>query len=212
MSAENKITVFETTGFPNPARIRAALAEKNALDQVDFVEIDVMNKEHRTESFYAMNPLGTVPVLRTAEGDFISESTAITEYIDAHFDGVSLTGQTASARGKIHMMQRRAESMVMDAVGTYFHHATDGLGPDLETNQCSQWGNIQLANAKNGLLYFDRLLANSEYVAGDSFSMADITLFYGLAFADFAKVEISAELTNLIDWREKVGQRPSLKG
>ncbi|MFD2176747.1 glutathione S-transferase family protein [Veronia pacifica] len=210
MSAENKITIFETTGFPNPARIRAALAEKNAMEEVDFVEIDVMNKEHRTESFYAMNPLGTVPVMRTAEGDFISESTAITEYIDAHFDGPSLTGSTPLERAQVHMMQRRAESMVMDAVGTYFHHATEGLGPDLETNQCSQWGNIQLNTAKNGMLYFDRHLANNEFVAGDKFSMADITLFYGLAFADFAKVEISSELKNLIAWRKRVAQRASL--
>jgi glutathione S-transferase len=112
----SKITVFETTGFPNPARVRAALAEKKALDQVEFVEVDVMTAQHRTPEFYAMNPMGAVPVLRAHDGTFISESTAITEYIDHHFAGPALTGRTALERAEIHMMQRRAEGMVMDAV------------------------------------------------------------------------------------------------
>ncbi|MDD1784430.1 glutathione S-transferase [Enterovibrio sp. ZSDZ35] len=208
MSSENKITLFETTGFPNPARIRAALAEKQALNDVEFVEIDVMNLEHRTSAFYAMNPLGTVPVLKTAEGVFISESTAITEYIDAYFDGPSLTGGTPISRGIIHMMQRRAESLVMDAVGAYFHHATDGLGAAIESYQCSEWGQHQKQRALNGFEYFDRLLANQHFVAGEQFSMADITLFYGLAFADFAKLSIPTSLTHLVEWRERMSTRP----
>lgn len=207
MSSENTITLYETTGFPNPARIRAALAEKNALNQVTFIEVDVMNLEHRSEEFYAKNPTGTVPVLRTLEGEYLSESTAITEYIDALFDGPSLTGTTPLERGVIHMMQRRAESMVMDAVATYFHHATDGLGPALETYQCSEWGNHQKQRALAGFAYFNKLLENNLYVAANTFSMADITLFYGLAFAEFAGLQIPSELTNLIAWRETMSQR-----
>ncbi|CZF80887.1 glutathione S-transferase family protein [Grimontia marina] len=207
MSSENKIALYETTGFPNPARIRAALAEKGALNQVEFIEVDVMNLEHRTEAFYAINPLGTVPVLRTLEGEHLSESTAITEYIDALFDGPALTGSTPLERGMIHMMQRRAESMVMDAVGTYFHHATAGLGPALETYQCGEWGNHQKQRALAGLSYFNQHLADRLYVAADAFSMADITLFYGLAFAEFAGIDIPAELTNLIGWRQAMSER-----
>ncbi|KXF82905.1 glutathione S-transferase family protein [Enterovibrio coralii] len=208
MSTENQIVIFETTGFPNPARIRAALAEKNALQDVSFVEVDVMNLEHRTSAFYAMNPLGTVPVLKTPEGEFISESTAITEYIDAYFEGASLTGRSPLERGIVHMMQRRAESLVMDAVGTYFHHATDGLGPSIETYQCSEWGQHQKQRAVSGFEYFNRLLANRPFVAGEQFSMADITLFYGLAFADFAKLSIPPALAHLIAWRERMSTRP----
>ncbi|OEE64260.1 glutathione S-transferase [Enterovibrio norvegicus FF-33] len=208
MLSENRITLFETTGFPNPARIRAAIAEKSALNDVDFVEIDVMNLEHRTDQFYAMNPMGTVPVLRTAEGEFISESTAITEYIDAFFAGPSLTGTTPLERGLIHMMQRRAESMVLDAVATYFHHATQGLGPLIEKYQCSEWGNHQKQTALSGLSYFNEHLNEHSFVAADTFSMADITLFYGLAFAEFSGLNIPAELTSLIAWREEMAKRP----
>ncbi|MDP2573353.1 glutathione S-transferase [Vibrio penaeicida] len=212
MSRENTITVYETTGFPNPARIRAALAEKQALSNVKFVEVDVMKKEHRTKSFYAKNPLGTVPVMQTAEGEFLSESTAITEYIDSYFEGVNLTGVSALERGKIHMMQRRAESMVIDAVGNWFHHGTDGLGPELEINPCPEWGERQREVAIEGMRYFDSVLLHTPYVAGKEFSMADITLFYGLAFADFAQVAIPADCNNLLAWREKMAKRPSLAG
>jgi len=208
----SKITVYETTGFPNPARIRAALAEKNATDQVDFIEIDVMASQHRTPEFYAMNPMGTVPVLRTADGQFISESTAITEYIDHQFEGTPLTGRTAEERAEIHMMQRRAENLVLDAVASYFHHATPGLGPTLEINPCEQWGTIQKTNAQRGLEYFDQHLQSRDFVAASQFSMADITLFYGLGFADFAKLEIPDSLVSLRAWRDTMSKRPSLGG
>ena len=204
----NTIKLYETTGFPNPARIRAALAEKNALDQVTFIEVDVMKKEHRTEAFYQINPLGTVPVLQTESGEHLAESTAITEYIDAHFAGPSLTGETPLARGQIHMMQRRAETMVMDAVGAYFHHATAGLGPELETYQCQEWGQHQHKKALAGFAYFNQHLANHAFVAAEVFSMADITLFYGLAFAAFAQISIPEEYTHLLAWQQRMATRP----
>ena len=88
------------------------------------------------------------------------------------------------------MMQKRAESMVLDAVATYFHHATDGLGPALETYQNVAWGEKQGEKARQGFVYFNNVLANSAYVAGENFSVADITLYAGLVFAGFAKIAI----------------------
>lgn len=202
--------LYETTGFPNPLRVSIALAEKNAADQVENVEVDVMAGEHRTAEFLQKNPAATVPVLELDDGTCIAETTAVTEFIDHHFDGPSLTGVTAKERSVVHMMQRRAESMVIDAVGTYFHHATDGLGPELETYQNKDWGQKQKEKALAGLQYFDEILAEKPFVTGDNFTMPDITLFAGLAFADFAKVEIAENLTNLLAWRDRVASRPSV--
>jgi len=53
-------------------------------------------------------------------------------------------------------------------------------------------------------------LSTSDFLAGDQFSMADITAFAGLAFADFAKVDIPENLHNLIKWRVQMAQRPSI--
>jgi glutathione S-transferase len=204
--------VYEFNGFPNPARVRIALAEKAMTGRVQFVTVDVPNGEHRSPAFLAKNPSGAVPVLELDDGTCIAECTAITEYID-HADGnPTLTGKTAKDRAVIHMMQRRAEAGLLDAVGTYFHHATPGLGPKLETYQCAEWGGHQKQRALAGMRYLDGVLAKQPYLAGQNFSMADITAFAGLGFADFAKIDIPAECLNLTAWRARVAERPSVKG
>lgn len=201
--------IYDVPGFPNPARVRMALAEKNATDNVTFKDVDVMGGEHRSAEFLAKNPAAAVPVLELDDGTCIAECTAITEFIDHEFEGISLTGKGAKQRAQISMMNRRAEFMVLDAVGAYFHHATDGLGPDLETYQNAGWGQKQKEKAIEGMSYFDQVLASNDYVAGDEFSCADITLFASLIFAGFAKIEISEELVNLSKWRALVAARPS---
>ena len=202
--------IYDVAAFPNPVRVRIALAEKNATDQVEFVDVDVMGGEHKKAPFLSKNPGGAVPVLELEDGSCISECTAITEYIDHAFEGPSLTGKTPKDRATIHMMQRRAESNLLDAVATYFHHATPGLGPDIEGYQNKEWGEKQGEKAVSGMRYFDELLAKQPYIAGSDFSMADITAFAGLAFADFASIDIPSDCQNLKAWREKVAARPSV--
>ena len=152
-----------------------------------------------------------MPVLEWDDGTFISECTAITEYIDHAFDGISLTGKTAKERAVVHMMQRRAEQGVMDAVGTYFHFATPGLGA-LELYQNKEWGLKQHDRAIAGMHYFNNVLANQPFAAGENFSVADITLFVGLSFADFAKITIPADCTHLHAWRARMAKRTSMGG
>lgn len=98
--------VYEAKGFINPSRVRIALGEKKAIAQVEFVEVNVMQGEHRQPEFVAKNPSASVPVLELDDGTCIAECTAITEYIDHTFPGISLTGETAKERAVIHMMQR----------------------------------------------------------------------------------------------------------
>lgn len=204
--------IYDIEGFPNPARVRIAIAEKGATDKVEFVPVDVMGGAHRRDDFVAKNPDASVPYLELEDGTCISRCTAITEYLDGALDGPSLCGETPLERARISMMNLRAESGLLDAVGAYFHHATPGLGPDLETNQCAEWGTRQKEVASKTMDYLDGVLAEQAYLAGDSFSVADITAFAGLAFADFAKVEIPETLSNLTAWRARVAARPSVAG
>ncbi|WP_368185699.1 glutathione S-transferase family protein [Aestuariibius sp. HNIBRBA575] len=204
--------IYDTEGFPNPARVRIALAEKGATNDVEFIAVDVMGGEHRTDTFKAMNPDAVVPCLELADGTHISQCNAITEYIDGHFEGPSLTGKTPKERAQVSMMNLRAENGLLNAVGAYFHHATPGLGPDLETDQCAEWGNKQKEVAGQTMRYLNEVLADNAFLAGSEFSIADITAFAGLAFADFAKVEIPESLSNLNAWRAKVAARPSIAG
>lgn len=202
--------VYETPGFPNPARVRIALAEKGISSNVTFETVDVPNGAHRLPEFLAKNPSGTVPVLELEDGTYIAECSAITEYLDHLDDDPVLTGRTPKERAQIGMMQRRSEAGLLDAVGAYFHHATEGLGPEIETYQCPDWGHLQKQVAQDTMRYLDGVLQTQPFVAGDRFTIADITTIAGLGFADFAKVDIPKELTALAAWRTRVTERPSV--
>ncbi|HEU5296608.1 MAG TPA: glutathione S-transferase [Burkholderiaceae bacterium] len=204
------LRIHEYRGFPNPTRIRIALAEKGLLDNTEFINVNVLAGENRRSEFLARNPTGTVPVLELEDGTHISECTAITEYLDHLTGEPTLTGQGARERAMIHMMHRRAEANLLDAVATYYHHATPGFGPELETYQNREWGEKSRDKAVATMHYLDEVLANQPYVAGERFTMADITVLAGLAYADYAKIDVPAGLTNLRNWRARTIRRPSV--
>lgn len=204
--------IYEYQGFPNPARVRIALAELGLTDKVEFITVDVTKGEHHTAEFRAKNPFPAVPVLELDDGTTLTECTAITEYLDNLGGAPKLTGKTAKQRGMVHMMQRRAEASLLDAVAGYFHHATPGLGPDIEEFQCEEWGLHQRERAVKGMDYFNGVLETRQFVAGDDFSMADITAFTGLKFADAVNIDIPEDCTHLKRWRQELNERPSIAG
>ena len=209
--------IFDIPGFPNPLRIRIVLAEKNLASQVEFIKVDLPAAEHRQAAFLAINPTGTVPVLQLDDGTYISECTAITEYLDNLDGNPVLTGKSPKEKALVHMMQKRAESELIDAVGIYFHHATPGLGPALQAFKSPdwegrrEWGERSRDKAVAGMRYFDKVLTAQPYVAGESFSMADITVWAGLVFAGFANIRVPEECTALLNWRQTVDERSSVK-
>lgn len=202
--------IHDYKGFPNPTRIRIAISEKGLSEQVSFVSVDVPAGEHKSVAFLSRNPAGTVPVLELEDGTHISECTAITEFLDHLTGQPTLTGRTARERAMIHMMQRRAEAGLLDAVATYFHHATPGLGPHIETYQCHEWGEKSLDRAIPAMRHLDQALEHRPYLAGSQFTMADITAFAGLLYADIVKLEIPSDLTRLKAWRARISERPSI--
>jgi len=206
--------IFDRSGFPNPARVRIVVAAKGLEDQIEFVPVDLIGAGHKQPDFLAKNPSGVLPVLELDDGTFISEVTAITEYLD-NLDGAPLlTGRTPREKAMIHMMQRRAEAEVSEAVGHYFHYATPGLGAALQPHKSldwegrTAWGERERDRALAGMRYFDGVLATRPFVAGDSFSMADATLLAGLMFADAAGISAPQDLTALADWRSRVSALP----
>jgi glutathione S-transferase len=201
--------IHDFRGFPNPARVRIAVAEKGLSDAIEFVSVDVPGGEHKRAEFLLRNPAGAVPVLELEDGTHIAECTAITEYLD-HLEGEPvLTGKGARSRALIHMMQRRAEATLLDAVATYFHHATPA---SVRTSRP-----IRTRNGASKPPPGPRWDARPRHASrppalsrGESFTMADITAFAGLAFADIAKIEVPADLTHLKAWRARVAARPSV--
>ena len=209
--------IYDTPTFPNPLRVRIALAEKGMSSLVEFVPVDLPSAEHKQPAFLTMNPEGTVPVLELDDGTYISECTAIIGYFD-HLDNKPfLTGTNLKDSAVIQMMQKRAERELLYAVGNYFHYGTPGGGPTLEAYKLpewtgrTEWAGLERERALAGMRYFNELLARQSYVAGDSFSMADITVWAGLYFADIAHISIPGDYASLRAWRGKVNARPSFQ-
>src|SRR5471032_859711 len=209
--------LYDTPGFPNPARIRIVLAEKGLEAQVQFVKIDLVGAEHKQAAFLEKNPTGVVPVLELDDGTRISESVAITTYLD-NLDGrPTLTGATPRERAIILMMQKRADDQLIDAIGAYFHFGTAGLGAQLLEHKSPEWaGRQEWAERQRdkylkGLRDFNEVLQRQPYLAGAQFSVADITTFAALIHGDFAGVAIPADCAALVAWRARVAERPAVK-
>ncbi|QJD90590.1 glutathione S-transferase family protein [Duganella dendranthematis] len=209
--------IYDTPGFPNPARIRIVLAEKGLEQLFQFVPVNLIAAEHKQPAFLAKNPNGVVPVLELDDGTYISECVAITEYLDNLDADPVLTGKTPREKAMIHMMQKRADDWMIDGIGIYFHYATPGLGDALQPFKApewagrKEWGERQLEKFKNGLRYFDGILAKTPYLAGDQFSMADITVYAALLHAAFLNITVTDEYPALKAWQAKVAERPSVK-
>ncbi len=167
--------IYDREGAPNPARIRIVLAEKGLEDQVEFVSVDLIAAGQKQDSFLAMNPIGKIPVLELDDGLLISESTAITEYLD-NLDGhPTLTGRNPREKAVIHMMQRRAEMLLLEPVDDYFHYGTPGLGKALrpwrmpDWSGAKEWGTRRGAQAVRGNALFQRPSRQATFPCGRSF-------------------------------------------
>lgn len=210
-SNDTNMTVYDFPVGPYPTRVRIAIAEKNLQSRIHYKFVDLYKGEHKkTEFIEQKNFSGTLPVLELADGTLIAECTAITQYLDTLDGAPILTGTTPLEQGVIHMMTKRAEIELLDAISVYFHHGTPGLGPLVEVYQNQEWGFRQRDKAIRGMHYFDKVLQQRSYIAGEKFSMADIAVIGGLVFAAIVKLEVPPECKALLSWYEKMKMRDSV--
>ena len=190
---------------PNARRVHIALAEKGI--EVERIAVDIRGGENLSDEFLAKNPGGRVPVLELDDGTYIGESVSISRYLDAIGEGPLLFGDTPLAQAQIDMWQRRAELNFFLEVAGAFRNIT-GFFKDRET--CVEaWGVVCADRAPKALSMFDAQLEHSEFLAGDQFSVADITLGVGLDFARSVKVVELPELPNIKRWQMQLNARAS---
>ena len=208
--------IYDREGFPNPIRVRAVVAAKGLESQIEWASVDLIAAEHKQPPFLAKNPSGVVPVLELADGTFISESTAITEYLDNLDGNPILTGITPLERAIVLMMQHRTEAYVIEPVGIFFHYGTPGWGTELPKYKApdwkarGEWARREAVKAQEGMRYFDKLLTERPFVTGEMFTMPDITLFAGLYFARAVNL-IPEGLPALMAWHARVSELPAIK-
>lgn len=208
--------LYDTTGAPNPRRVRIFMAEKGV--ECEKVELNIVKGENLSDEFLAVNPRGMMPTMVLDDGTVIDETVAICRYIEEAHPEPALMGTDATHKAQVEMRQR--------------HMEWDGLIPAMESFRNSfpgfssrgLGGNVgevaaipeMVERGQASLIRFyeslDAYLADNEFVAGDSFSIADITALCTIDFAaGAARVPIPESCANVLRWHEAVSSRDSAK-
>jgi glutathione S-transferase len=193
---------------PSPRRVRIFLAEKGI--DVPRRQIDFANLEQFSESFTALNPMQRVPVLILDDGTPISETMAICRYFEALHLEPNLLGRDAREIAIIEMWNRRVEMNFYGAVSSAFRHLSPAMGTS-EKPQIAEWGEANKAKALAFLAILDHELGARPFVAGERFTVADITTLATVDFMRAPKIELPAEMQNVRRWHGEVSARPSAK-
>ena len=194
---------------PNPRRVQMFMHEK-AIPPMELVAVDINAGEHRAEAYRSKVPVSRVPALELDDGRVLSETRAICTYLEGIYPENNLMGVDAEERAFIEMHDRRVEWYLMLPAAQVIRHTHPGLAP-LEQPQFPDFGRSQDEKFREQLPWFEAALARQPWVAGDRFTIADITAFCGLEFArGLLKFKAGEEGYAAIQaWRDRVAARPS---
>lgn len=191
----------------NPRRLRIFLAEKGI--DVPKVEVDMPGGENRAEPFLSINPLGTMPVLELDDGTILTESIAICRYFEELHPEPNLFGATTLERAQVEMWNRRMELELMRPVVDQFRHLSPFWKGKFE--QFAEYGEAARAQAFKTMTWLDKELASRDYMAGDRYTVADITAQCAMLLGRNTGAAVPEELANLTAWQERVFARPTAR-
>jgi len=173
------VKLYYAPKAPHARKVLIFLAEKGI--DIEKVEINLIKKENLEQEFLGKNSRGVVPVLELDDGTCIDESLAICRYLENMHPEPVLFGSDPLGKAQIDSWDR--------------HMEFDGYlpGQDAFRNSSERFANYAVAGVKEPIaaipelaerglqridIFFERLnrrLSEVPYVAGNSFSMADIT-------------------------------------
>ncbi|MEO8700354.1 MAG: glutathione S-transferase family protein [Kofleriaceae bacterium] len=193
---------------PNPRRVRVFLAEKGVA--YDTIEVLIATSAHQTPEFTKKNPIQLLPVLELADGKVLRESMAICRYIEELHPEPNLFGVDAWERAQIEQWNRHAELEVFYPVSQIFRNShAFWVG---RIKQSAEFATIMREHVASRLDWLEGELANRQYIAGDRFTVADITALCALDFAKVSDIRIKSDThPNLAAWHARVAGRPSAK-
>jgi glutathione S-transferase len=193
---------------PNPRRVRIFLAEKNI--NVPIVDVDLAGLEQKSDKFAAINPFQRIPVLELENGFVLSESIAICRYFEEIQPDPPLFGVGALERATVEMWQRRLELGLFTHIANAFRHSHPHMAR-MEVPQIAELAQSSKPKAVEVMARMDRLLESRRFIAGDRFSVADISGLVALDFARTARIDIPEDLSELRRWHRQLSARPSAK-
>ena len=192
---------------PNPHVVRMFAAERGI--KLDSVEVDLMAGENRQSAYLGKNPAGQLPCLELDDGSYLSEITAICEYLDETSPGASLIGATPEARAKTRMWTRRVDLNICEPMANGFRFS-EGLQlfKDRIVTRPEAADGLK-AMAQDRLRWLDGQLAGKQFLTGDSLTLADILLFCFLQFGANVGQPLNPDNRNVQAWFDRVKARPS---
>ena len=200
--------LYTYASAPNPRRVHIYLAEKGI--EVELQTVDILKRENRTPAFLAnVNVMGGLPVLELDDGSHIAESIAICRYFEALHPEPSLFGSSPQEIGTTDMWLRRIELNFMVPVGMVWIHGSP-LTRAVVKNQIPEVAEQNRRVVESYFGFLDQQLASREFIAGDRYSIADITALCTLDFAaNLNALAHAPELAHLSRWHAAVSARPS---
>jgi glutathione S-transferase len=200
--------VYDAAIAPNPRRVRWVMAEKGITD-IEVVPVSIPEGEHKRPEYLAKAGLPNLPMLEMDDGTTITESIAICRYLESGYPEPNLFGRSPEETAVIEMWTRRAEMLVATPfmLGVRLSHpgfaALERPAPEV-----AAW------NQQNGLAalkVLDRRLGESEWLACDRLTIADIVAFIGIDFARIVRLKPPEELVNVGRWAAAMRERPAAK-
>jgi glutathione S-transferase len=200
------VQLYNSIG-PNPRAVRIFMAERGV--DLPKVEVDIRGGENRKAPYLAKNPAGQCPALELDDGGFITEITAICEYLDEVSPGGSLIGRTPQEKAETRMWVRRIDLNILEPMANGFRFG-EGLKMFQDRIRCIPQASGDLkTTAQDWLTKLDGLMAGKTFICGARLTLADVLLF---AFVDFFAgigQPLNPELTNIGAWYARMKARPS---
>ena len=203
---------YDCRTAPSPRRVRVFIAEKGA--DIETVQVDLGSGEQFSAAFRKINPDCVVPVLELDDGTHLSEVMPICYYLEEKYPEPTLFGGSAEQRARTFMWNAKVEQQGLWAVAEAFRNSAKSMtnnalpGPDNygQISELVQRGRERVARFYERL---DSQLAGNEFVAGDFFSLADISAMVAVDFASWIKIQVPDTASNLVRWYGAVSERPS---
>jgi glutathione S-transferase len=199
------LKLYTSSIAPNPRRVHVFLAEKGV--ELERVDVDINSAANRQPDFMARNPMAQVPVLEFDDGSYLSETMAICRYFEGLHPEPNLLGRDVREVAEIEMWNRRMELEIALPVFMSFQMTHDFFKGRIE--QVPEFGAVSKRKALQRLSWLDGELASRDWIAGERFTVADITALCALDFGRVTGIRITDEQKHLAAWHERVSARPS---
>jgi glutathione S-transferase len=207
------ITLYDCATAPSPRRARILLAEKGVAHET--VQVDLRNGEQMSDAFRQLNPQCTVPALRTEDGLLLTDNAAIAAYLEARVPEPALLGRTPAEKAEVASWQWRVEFEGLMAIAEALRNSAPAMahralpGP-VDYEQIPALADRGLARTQQFFTLLNDRLAGRDFIATDSFSIADITAVVAVDFARVVRVKPGEQHPHLQRWRAAMGLRPSM--